>query len=36
MNDAVIIVFTVFCQIWDLRNMRAPVDSVRLECGVNR
>ncbi len=23
-------------QIWDLRNMRSPVDSIRLDCGVNR
>ena len=23
-------------QIWDLRNMRSPMDSVRLDCGVNR
>lgn len=23
-------------KIWDLRNMRSPVDSIRLDCGVNR
>ena len=23
-------------QIWDLRNMRSPVDSIRQDCGVNR
>lgn len=23
-------------QIWDLRNMRSPLDSVRLDCGINR
>ncbi|CAI8039990.1 WD repeat-containing protein 37 [Geodia barretti] len=23
-------------KIWDLRNMRSPLDSVRLDCGINR
>ena len=23
-------------QIWDLRNMRSPLDSARLDCGINR
>ena len=26
----------IILQIWDLRNMRSPMDSVRLDCGVNR
>ena len=24
------------CQIWDLRNMRSPVASIRVDCGINR
>ena len=26
----------VFLQIWDLRNMRSPLDSLRVDCGINR
>ena len=32
----VLIVVVFSAQIWDLRNMRSPLDSVRVDCGINR